>query len=97
MARNPILDVPLTQVMRDRIALPLQAMRLFTVGGFLRAWSNPLNHELIERVFDTPEQAHHAAAVCAGWLGARSRFTPITADGTALCAWWREDPFLPAA
>ena len=58
MRRNPILDVPLAQVMRSEIALSLQHMlHLHTVGHFLRAWSNPVNHGRIERVFDSPEQA----------------------------------------
>ena len=35
MARNPVLDVPLTHVMRQDIALPLQHLKLYTVGGLL--------------------------------------------------------------
>lgn len=68
--RNPILDLPLLDVMRFEIALPLQHMlNLYTVGNFLSAWGNPRNHKSIEQVFDFPEQAHHAAAICAAWLG----------------------------
>ena len=33
--RNPVLDVPLTQVIRQDIALPLQHLRVYTVGGLL--------------------------------------------------------------
>jgi hypothetical protein len=88
MARNPILDLPLSDVMRWEIALPLQKMlRLHTVGNFLRAWRNPSNHKSIEQVFDSPEQAHHAAAVCAAWLGIK-----ITVmHDPSLGSWWPTD------
>jgi hypothetical protein len=89
MPRNPILDVSLLDVMRSEIALPLQMMHLYTVGHFLRAWANPHNHPQIERLFDSPEQAHHAAAVCAGWLGCHSRFAP---PPEPVVGWWRSDP-----
>ncbi|MGA2442764.1 MAG: hypothetical protein ABSH08_17555, partial [Tepidisphaeraceae bacterium] len=70
--RNPVLDVPLIDIMRSEIALPLQQMlHLYNVESFLRAWGNPKNHKSIEQVFDSPEQAHHAAAVCAAWLGVK--------------------------
>jgi len=60
---NPVLDVPLIDIMRSEIALPLQQiLHLYNVGSFLRAWGNPKNHKSIEQVFDSPEQAHHAAA-----------------------------------
>jgi hypothetical protein len=92
---NPILDVPLNEVMRSEIALPLQqVLKLYTVGSFLRAWANPLNHQRIERVFDTPEQAHHAAMVCAGWLGCRATFTPAAEP---VVGWWREDSHIAQA
>ena len=93
--KNPILSVPLTEVMRPEIALPLQhILRIFTVGGFLRSWANPRNHRSIEQVFDSPEQARHAASVCSAWLGARSAFTPVPelAGG-----WWRADEGLASA
>jgi hypothetical protein len=68
--RNPVLDVPLMDIMRWEIALPLQQiLHLYSVGNFLAAWGNPENHKSIEQVFDSPQQAHHAAAVCAAWLG----------------------------
>lgn len=89
MRRNPILNVPLTEVLRPEIALPLQhVMRLYTVGGFLQAWANPRNQKQIAEVFDSREQANHAAAVCAGWLGARATFAPTP---TPVVGWWRAD------
>lgn len=88
MNRNPILDLPLTQVLRSEIALPLQSvLSVYTVGGFLNAWKNPRKQSCIEQVFDTPQQARHAAQVCANWLGIR---TPAT-FGTSAVAWWAHD------
>jgi hypothetical protein len=88
MARNPILDISLMDIMRYEIALPLQHMlHLYTVGNFLSAWGNPRNHEKIERVFDSPEQAHHAATVCAAWLGLKI----AVAHDPNLGRWWPED------
>ncbi len=89
MRKNPILNVSLTEVMRSEIALSLQhVLRIYTVGSFLQAWSNPRNHKSIEQLFDTPQQARHAAAVCAAWLGARSAFAPVPMPVTG---WWRKD------
>jgi hypothetical protein len=83
-ARNPILDLPLMDIMRSEIALPLQRMlNLYTVGNFLRAWGNPKNHRNIEQVFDSPQQAHHAAAVCAAWLGIK-----ISVGHDPNLGWW---------
>ena len=88
MTRNPILDISLMDIMRYEIALPLQQMmHLYTVGNFLSAWGNPHNHEKIERVFDSPEQAHHAATVCAAWLGLKI----AVAHDPKLGRWWPED------
>jgi hypothetical protein len=88
MPRNPILDWPLTTVMRSEIALHLQqVLHVYTVGNFLAAWRNPENHRRIEEVFDTPQQARHAAAVCAGWLGVRVAAAPVQ-----VAAWWRDEP-----
>ncbi len=71
--------------MRSEIALPLQhVLQLYTVGNFLNAWRNPRNHKSIEQVFDTPQQAHHAAAVCATWLGIQTLAAP-----TPVPEWWR--------
>ena len=87
MARNPILDLPLTNVMRSEIALPLQHMlNLYTVGNFLNAWRNPRNHASIERVFDSPNQARHAVAVLAAWLGVNTHASVET-----VAAWWVSD------
>ena len=87
MARNPVLDLPLTAVMRMEIALPLQQCRnINTVGALLAAWRSPGNHESIEDLFDTPQQARNAVAVCATWLGVRMAPTKTPIDG-----WWRSD------
>ncbi|HMB94542.1 MAG TPA: hypothetical protein VKK61_00740 [Tepidisphaeraceae bacterium] len=89
MRKNPILDLPLTDVMRMEIALPLQhVLQLYTVGCFLQAWANPKNQKSIEQVFDSPEQARHAVTVCAAWLGVRSAFVPAP---ISLVKWWRSD------
>ena len=89
MARNPILDLPLNDFMRSEIALPLQhVLKLHTVGSFLIAWRNPKNHRSIEQVFDTPQQARHAVAVCAAWLGVQTLASPPAA---AAAAWWIGD------
>jgi hypothetical protein len=87
MSRNPILDVPLTSVMRLQIALPLQqVLHLQTIGSLLKAWRNPKNQKSIEQVFDSPEQARHAIAVCATWLGVQC--APAAGD---VAPWWQHD------
>ena len=87
MSKNPILDLPLSAVMRSEIALPLQhVLKLPTVGCLLNAWRNPKNHRSIEQVFDTPQQARHAIAVCAAWLGVQTLASPA-----AVPAWWTGD------
>jgi hypothetical protein len=84
MSKNPVLDVPLSSVIRLEIALPLQhVLKLFTVGSLLKAWRNPKNHRSIEQVFDSPEQARHAVAVCATWLGVHTM-----AHHEPVPAWW---------
>jgi len=84
MTRNPILELPLNEVMRSEIALPLQhVLQLYTVGSLLNAWRNPRNHRSIEQVFDSPVQAHHAIAVCAAWLGVQTPASPNPVSG-----WW---------
>ncbi len=84
LQRNPILDLPLNDVMRPEIALPLQhVLRLYTVGSLLGAWRNPKNHRSIQQVFDSPEQARNAIAVCAAWLGVQTPASPGTVP-----AWW---------
>ena len=94
MHLNPILNIPLTNVMRSEIALSLQhVLHVYTVGNFLSAWNDPGNHKNIEQVFDSPQQARHAAAVCAAWLGVRVLAAPVNVP-----AWWKGDeiPVLPA-
>jgi hypothetical protein len=84
MSKNPVLDVPLEQVMRPEIALPLQhVLKIYTVGNLLSAWRSPKNQRSIEQVFDSPEQARHALTVCTAWLGFQ---TPALAKPVA--AWW---------
>jgi hypothetical protein len=86
-AKHPILSLPLSEVMKPEIALTLQhVLQLYTVGSFLNAWRNPRNHRSIEQVFDTPQQARHAAAVCATWLGIQTSVTPRVSG-----AWWLGD------
>jgi hypothetical protein len=86
--KNPVLALPLSAVMRMEIALPLQHMlHLYTVGCFLRAWRNPKNHRSIEQVFDSPEQARHAATTCAAWLGIKTQAT----HESSAPAWWVRD------
>ena len=89
MDKKAILAVPLNEVMRSEIALPLQhVLRIYTVGSFLHAWANPRNHKSIEQVFQTPQQARHAAAVCAAWLGISVSAAPLT---HAISQWWISD------
>ena len=86
-SRNPILDLPLSDVMRSEIALPLQhVLKIPTVGSLLNAWRNPKNHRSIEQVFDSPEQARHAVAVCAAWLGVQTVAAP-----NPVSEWWPSD------
>jgi hypothetical protein len=87
MCRNPILDLPLSAVMRVEIALPLQQLlKIGTVGALLGAWRFADNHKSIEELFETPEQARNAVAVCATWLGMTMR--PMAEP---VIAWWRKD------
>jgi hypothetical protein len=69
-ARNPILDVPLTSVLRPEIALSLQqVLRVYTVGNLVESWQDPRDQRRIEQLFESPDQARHAVSVCAAWLG----------------------------
>jgi hypothetical protein len=84
--KNPVLSLPLSAVMRSEIALPLQHMlNIYTVGCLLRAWRSPKSQRSIEKLFDSPEQARHAAATCAAWLGFDTR-----AIHEPVPAWWVE-------
>src|SRR5690606_26294599 len=85
---NPIVNVPLSQVMRSEIALPLQhIMQIYTVGQFVRAWRSPKNQRSLEQIFESPEQARHAAAVCSTWLG----YTNRAALNTTAQRWISDD------
>ena len=87
MSRNPVLDLPLTAVMRSEIALPLQhVLKLYTVGALLGAWRSPRNQKSIEQLFDSPQQARHAIATCAAWLGAHTH-----ALHKPVAEWWPRD------
>jgi hypothetical protein len=87
MTKNPVLDLSLRDVLRPEIALSLQhVLQLYTVGNFLRAWKSPRSQRSIEQIFDTPEQARHAAQVCATWLG-----VPVVPTPQQIPAWWRGD------
>jgi hypothetical protein len=87
MMRNPILGLSLNEVMRSEIALPLQqVLHVYTVGNFLSAWRNPKSQKSIEQCFETPQQARHAAATCAAWLGVM-----IPPSAGPVAAWWRDE------
>lgn len=67
---NPILDVPLTTILKPEIALSLQhVLRVYTIGNLIDAWQDPRDQRRIEQLFDTADQARHAVSVCATWLG----------------------------
>jgi hypothetical protein len=87
---NPIRDLPLTEIMRPEIALTLQhVLRIYTVGSLLDAWRSPKSQRSIEQVFESPQQARHAVATCATWLG-------VQWDGmqrAEVGGWWTEDQF----
>ena len=84
---HAILDLPLTNVIKQEYALTLQhVLKLYTVGNLLGAWRTPSNQQSIEDVFDTPEQAHHAIATCAAWLGYH-----IVAAPCPVPAWWHSE------
>ena len=85
--KNPILGLPLTTVMRAEFALPLQdVLQIYTVGCLLKAWRSPRKQKSIEQIFDTPEQARHAAATCCAWLGIKTLAAHETVP-----AWWAGD------
>jgi hypothetical protein len=86
MDKNPVLELPLAGVMRSEIALSLQVIRIHTVGALLAAWGNPKYQRNIEQVFDSPEQARHAMATFACWLGVQT-----SALANPVEAWWAGD------
>jgi hypothetical protein len=75
--------MPLTEVIRQEIALPLQHLSVYTVGGLLSAWRNPKNQRCIEQLFESPQQARHAVAVCAAFVG-----IPTQAVAGSVPHWW---------
>jgi len=84
---HPILDLPLTDVLRPEIALSLQhVLKIYTVGSFLRAWDDPGSQRNIAGLFDSAEQAHHAATLCATWAGWTQAALPAPAVG-----WWASE------
>jgi hypothetical protein len=87
MQKSPVLELPIGDVMRAEIALPLQhVMKIYTVGHFLNAWRSPRQQKHIERIFESPEQARNAASTCAAWLGVRTPAAP-----NPVPAWWTHD------
>lgn len=89
MNRNPILDLPLSQIMRVEIALALQdVLKIYTVGNLLKAWRNPKAQRSIEQFFDAPADARNAVAVCSNWLGVKPAATHKPVEG-----WWRNDEY----
>ena len=84
---SAMMATPLERVMRSEIALPLRhMMRIYTVGGLLRAWDDASAQRQIERLFDSPQQALHAVAICAAMVGQTTAAFPLPAS-----AWWRDD------
>jgi hypothetical protein len=84
MTPDEIAGVQLSSILRSEIALPLaQMLDIYTVGGLIAAWRSPHSQRNIERLFDSPEQARQAIAVCGGWLGisAPAMHRPVA-------AWW---------
>jgi hypothetical protein len=93
MLKNPVLEIPIDRVIRPEIALPLQhVLQIYTVGNFLNAWRSPRHQKQIEQVFDSPQQARHAVATCAAWLGVKTPAAP-----NPVPAWWSHDGTSPVA
>lgn len=89
MWKNPILGLPITDVLRNDIALPLHhVFGIYTLGSFLQAWANPSCQREIEELFDSPAQARHAAATCAQWIGARPSLSLRPENELG---WWRDE------
>ena len=87
MPKNPVVELALSEVMRPEIALSLQhILKIYTVGNLLTAWRSPRSQKNIEQIFDSPEQARHALAVCAAWLGVQTQASHFVPD-----AWWTHE------
>jgi hypothetical protein len=91
--KQAIFDLPLEAVLRPEIALPLQLLNVFTIGQFLCAWHDPNLQQDMTAMFDSPQQARHAVAVCANWLGGRS--APIMHSAWSE-PWWHRDEQIAA-
>jgi hypothetical protein len=89
LRRDAILNTPLTYVLRSEIALPLQLLGVYTIGQFLTQWREGHAQNDLMALFDSPQQARHAVAVCANWLG--GRFAPVMQAGFCDAPWWRAD------
>jgi hypothetical protein len=86
---RPILNLPLSEVLRSQIAMTLgHVMNIWTVGQFLNAWRHPNCQPRVAALFDSPEQARQAIATCAGWLG--GRIVPIMSASCPM-PWWSSD------
>lgn len=84
MINRAIIMLPLAEVFQAELASRLQhLLRLQTVGSLLLAWRNPYGRKEIERLFDSPQQARHALATCAAWLGVAKPPPP-----EAIPSWW---------
>ncbi|MDW8263318.1 MAG: hypothetical protein RMJ35_12395 [Phycisphaerales bacterium] len=86
--RQAIFDLPLEAVLRVEIARPLQLLNVFTIGQFLSAWHDPDRQSEMILLFDSAQQARHAVAVCANWLG--GKHAPVMHAGWSE-PWWRGD------
>ena len=89
LRRDAILNLPLNAVLRTEIALPLQLLGVYTIGQFLTNWRDPAAQDELSALFDSPQQARHAVAVCANWLG--GRFAPVMQADFVQQPWWRND------
>ena len=86
--KNPIRELPLSDIIRPDIALTLQhLLNIYTVGSLLDAWRNPKCQRSIEQMFESPQQARHAIATCATWLGVQWDGMQRAGAG----GWWTED------
>jgi len=70
MAKNPVLDLPLGEIMRSEIALRLQhVLHLYTVGNFLSAWRNPRTTRASSRCSIPRNRPTTPSPSGAAWLG----------------------------
>jgi hypothetical protein len=83
MARNAVLDLPLSQVCASEIALTLKhVLNIYTVGGLLRAWRSPRKPQEHRTGVDTPHRRVTPYAVCArGWDQQSASVEDVSACG----------------